>query len=105
MEEKFIPAPLDDKNVMTDWIEEVFEFGSGLFHMGQWIGFVLGCPVLATWRENVLTWSFIRGEIKAAQKSLIERLKVYEEDNPELISKIEIAGNDVVQSFFWRNED
>lgn len=105
MEVKFIPAPLDDKNVMTDWIEDVFEFGSGLFHMGQWVGFVLSCPILATWHDNVLTWSFIRGDIKTAQSELIKRLKVYEDENVELFTKIEIVGNDVVQSFYWRNED
>lgn len=103
MGKNIIPAPLDDKNVMTDWIEEVFDWQSALFRKNKCVGFIFNCPALATWRDNVLTWSFICGEIKTAQNELIERLKVYEDANIELFTKIEIVGNDVVQSFYWRD--
>ena len=102
MEKNVIPAPLDDKNVMTDWIEEVFDFQSGLFHKNQCVGFVSGCAVLATWIDNMLTWYFVSGEIKKAQSALCERLREKEDVNVELFSQIDIINNYVIQHFYWK---
>lgn len=98
----FTPAPLDDKNVMTDWIEEVFDWQSGLYHKNQCVGFIFNCPVLATWHDNVLTWHFISEEFKTAQSVLCERLKEKEDVNSELFSQLEIVYRDVKQYFYWR---
>ena len=51
--EKLTPAPLDNKNVMLDWLEEnMFDDGSYAFSGNTYLGFIAGVPVMATIKKN-----------------------------------------------------
>lgn len=77
---RLIPAPLDEKNVTTDWIEELFDDQSALYARHKRLGFIAGVAVQASWEGNVLTWKVLGGDGEAAVKKLRER---YDERYPE----------------------
>ena len=50
-----VPAPLDNKNVMLDWLEEnMFDDGSYAFSGNTYLGFIAGVPVIATINDNIV---------------------------------------------------
>ena len=50
-----VPAPLDNKNVMLDWLEEnMFDDGSYAFSGNTYLGFIAGVPVMATIKDNIV---------------------------------------------------
>ena len=77
---ELIPAPLDGKNVTTDWIEEMFDEQSALYGSHKMLGFMAGAAVQASWDGNVLTWKVLDGDGDAAVKTLRER---YDDRYPE----------------------
>ena len=61
-ENKLIPAPLDEKNVTTDWIEMVFDDYNctcGGHKDRSYVGFVNECAVLARIHNNSLWWNIM----------------------------------------------
>lgn len=102
---ELLSAPIDGKNVTTDWIEEVLDFQTGLFGKGCVVGFVSESPVIATWSDNVLTWRFpnmVSVQSSKELKVLQERLGYYDDLNTDLISEYSVEGNALIQKFFWR---
>jgi hypothetical protein len=105
---KTIPAPIDEKNVCTDWIEEIFDYQSCLRYKKRAVGFVDEEPVIASWEGNLLTWKFpvmrdFENSISLAY--LKEKLERYSEYNPELVEHYNVVGDTLEQRFYWRNED
>lgn len=101
----FTPASLDEKNVMTDWIEDVFDKGSGVCCGNKFLGFVNDCPVMASWRDNILYWKFVDTGSSRNFDGIItlkSRLKEYEVENTELVQIISVVGEQVIQQFFWK---
>ena len=82
-EEKLIPAPLDEKNLTTDWIEEVFDdyrCSCGGKRNNLYTGIVEDCPVSCLITCNRVMWHVdphIGGVPNAghAYRSLINRIK------------------------------
>ena len=56
---KLIPAPIDNKNIMEDWIEEVFDGQCAAQNKGQCLGFIKGVPTKCDIVGNTLHWSLI----------------------------------------------
>lgn len=108
-EKKLIPAPIDNKNVTTDWIEEVFDYQTCIWGKRESaIGFIHDRPVVAEWSENNLFWKFVEEESIDGSDHLEElrkRLKVYDDANPELVESHNVIGNYFWQKFYWKNED
>lgn len=112
-EQKLIPAPLDEKNVTTDWISDIFD-GYGDYVECQnrncGVGFVNDCPVFVSWHDNVLTWRIVENNINNYEQTvdvIKKRLKEYEVDDPDIgiFSTIESYGSSAIrQKFYFKDE-
>ena len=58
---KKIIAPIDEKNVCTDWIEDVFDDLSCVKNGRQAMGFINDAPVYTYWEKNCITWRCVEG--------------------------------------------
>lgn len=107
-----IPAPIDDKNIMTDWIEEIFDFDCAASNGETYLGFVEGKPIRCDIIGYQLWWRFLdnsASDCAPAMHELIERLK----DKDEADEKHRIyteyqrsdSGTALWQSFYWNNND
>ena len=108
MEKKLIPAPIDNKNVTTDWIEDIFDYQTCVWGKKCAVGFINSEPVIAGWKENLLIWQFpittdFENSISLAR--LKDRLEKYSENNPELVEHYNVFGNMLMQKFYWKSED
>ena len=55
--ERLIPAPIDEKNITSDWIEDIFDnccFGGKGNNI--YVGFIKDCVVLCEYHGNVINW-------------------------------------------------
>lgn len=109
MEKKLIPAPIDNKNVTTDWIEEIFDnFGDCISSGNKFTGFVKDSVCCCEHINNHLFWHIPQNfakDAKASWDELIRRLK--EHDTPPLIVKYDESMKDellLLQSFYWTND-
>ena len=106
MSKKLVPAPLDGKNVTTDWIEELFDDQTVLYATGKRLGFIAGAAVLASWKENVLTFKVLEGDRYEAIKRLCERNRERypKEESPFIIREL-ILANVCIWRFYWKPEN
>lgn len=54
--ETFVPTPIDEKNISTDWIDDLFDNGEFVMRHNEWLGWIEGCPVRVTTADNVATF-------------------------------------------------
>ena len=97
----------DEKNVMSDWIEEIFDDYSAICNGRKLLGYVNNAPVYAKYSGNIIKWKVIEDiqlEIDCTIIELKKRLK--EREDPErLFSVFKVDGSTLIQSFYWPNED
>lgn len=104
--EKLIPAPLDEKNMTTDWIEELFDDQSALYGKHKMAGFMAGALMQAWWNNNMLIWKVFDGDYNEAIKRLLERYKErYPEEESPFILKQQVTANICVMKFYWKPEE
>lgn len=103
---KKIIAPIDNKNVTTDWIEEIFDnCGDCVRNDNKFTGFVKDSVCCCEFINNHLFWHIPKDFAKNAKESweeLIKRLK--EHDTPPLFVKYDDSMKDellLLQSFYW----
>jgi hypothetical protein len=102
-----LPAPIDGKNVTTDWIEDIFDNLSCVKKQDCAVGFINDQPVLAAWSGNYLVWKFLELETIKDSVPLAElrkRLEKYHDPERDLEEKFAIIGNLLLQQFFWKDE-
>lgn len=108
-EKELIPAPFDEKNVSTDWIQDVFDNQSCVWNGQKAIGFINNHPVLVAWSDNILLWQFpLVTDIEEFGDLAVlrDRLKIYEDDpDNNFVTKDSIVGNLLMQKYYWKNED
>lgn len=108
-EKNLIPAPFDEKNASTDWIQDVFDNESCVWNDKTAVGFINDNPAIVAWSGNILLWKFPLAtniEDSGDLSELRDRLKRYDEDpDNNFITKDTIAGNLLIQKFYWKNED
>lgn len=110
MEQKLIPAPLDEKNVTTDWIEDIFDDYqyAECSSRNAAVGFINKCPVYVNWHDNAIFWRVIENNINNYDETLeiIKiRLKEFEDPQSGLVSNIQSWGsNCIVQKFYFVDE-
>ena len=109
-EKSLIPAPIDGKSILTDWIEEVFDNCGDCVRCGnKFAGFVKGSVCCCQYMNNHLFWHIDKDFAKNAKESwdeLIRRLK--EKDSPDLVVKYDESMKDellLLQNFYWTEED
>lgn len=110
---KLIPAPIDGKNITTDWIEEVFDYQSAVCNKSCYLGFVNDYPCKCVIIDNKLYWSFVitytictDADMHNAMRELIKRLKEIDKDNDGITTDYyEMSRSQLVQSFYFVDED
>ena len=107
MEEKrLLPAPLDGKNVTTDWIEGLFDDGSVLYGSHKAVGFMGGAVMKALWSENCLVWRVLDGDTAAALATLRKRYGAhYPEETSPFTVREELGEDLLIQRFYWKPEN
>lgn len=102
-----IPAPIDEKNVMSDWIQDVFDLSRAVESDNQMLGFVNGSPVYVYWHDNKLLWQTI-GDFDTDYKSIIseikQRLSEFEDPDSELYSETYTFKHSIVQMFYFKED-
>lgn len=105
MKQKLIPAPLDGKNVTTEWIEVLFDDQSVLYGRNKMIGFMANAAMQASWDGNVLKWKVLDGDRYEAVKRLIERYKErYPDEESPFILKRQCFADVYIMRFYWKPE-
>ena len=110
-EKTLMPAPIDNKNVMQDWIEEIFDYQTCVWgEKNCAVGFIHEQPVFAAWTNNHLTWKFT--EVRLLDDDgcdhlavLKDRLNDAHDPDGDLVETFRVARNVLWQSFYWKNED
>lgn len=101
-----IKAPLDEKNVTTDWIEQIFDGLNCVQNGCQMVGFVNECVVDCSWFDNTLQWR-AHDNKKETLNEIKKRLMEFEQDDsysPEVYSDIYIVGGMfLVQKFYFND--
>ena len=109
MEKKLIPAPLDEKNVMTDWIGEIFDdYDCTYDGKRTYTGFVKGSVCSCMYHNNHIIWQINQHfsvDAKLSYEELIKRLK--EHDTPPLVIKYDTSMKKelfLLQKFYWEDD-
>lgn len=102
---KLTPAPLDEKNVTTEWIETMFDDQSALYGKNKMLGFMAGAAMQASWAGNMLVWQVLDGDAYKAFVRLIERYKEqYPDEKSPFIVERQKSTNMYVMRFYWKPE-
>ena len=106
MSTKRFPAPLDEKNVMTDWIEECFDnYGDCTCNGSRIVGFINNAPVYAIYYDNVIKWTILETfNPQDTMNVLLNRLDEHEDPDSALYSERMIDENVLYQSFFFKED-
>lgn len=113
MKTKLIPAPIDEKNVTSDWIEDVFD--DCVRNGDKFVGFIGECVVMCECRNYYIDWKveqecFNRQTSKRMETftELKKRLKNMDEEDQNIVVKYLPFGEGVTaltQQFYFRDED
>ena len=107
-----IIAPIDKKNVSTDWVDDVFDDCECAKSQNKTLckvcGFVCGELVECTYNlgNNVMYWYIHSGykELDDVRKVLKNRLAKYESEENDLFSEIMDYQNHFTQIFYFKGE-
>ena len=108
--EKLTPAPLDEKNVTTDWIDDIFDDSSCTCNGSTYTGFVKDSVCSCLVGSNTIIWKIDKDYAKDAMQSykeLQERLKVLDGENPGLVVRYDTSMQEQLllgQRFYWADE-
>ena len=105
-------APIDEKNITSDWIEDVFECNCVFTQKRnnhRYCGFISDEVVIAsyTFGDNTLKWQIVSERVQdaeTAKSTLLHTLKEIDKENEGLICEYEVQGNTIYQSFYWGEE-
>ncbi len=104
MEKKLIPAPIDEKNITSDWIEEIFDNYTCTWRKDCAVGFINNVAVMAAWSSNILMWKFMEeANLEESYAVLKDRLSRYD-GQTSVIEKKRRVGNMLIQQFFFEDE-
>jgi len=105
-------APIDGKNVGTDWIDDIFDYSmcteTCKHSLTKVCGFVNGELVECTYNlgNNVICWYIYASYavLNDTKDELLKRLSKYEHDDNDLYSEMEILETSVIQRFYWKED-
>lgn len=105
-----IIAPIDEKNVTTDWIEYVFDGADCVRRENMFTGFVKGSACSCVYYKNRIFWevhhNFCKDAI-ASYDELIRRLKECDKDTETLIIEYNESMRENLilgQAFYWKED-
>lgn len=108
--EKLIPAPLDEKNVTTDWIDDIFDDSNCTCNGSTYTGFINDSVCSCLVGRNTIIWKIDKDYAKDALGSyneLQKRLKVLDGENPGLVVRYDTSMQEQLllgQRFYWAEE-
>ena len=115
-------APIDEKNVTSDWIEQIFDGYNCTYtevkRTHKYCGFVGGELVMCsyTFGTNTLQWWIVipsydsetayhyNERLQRVNSILLERLQKFENDESDLFSYIDNKGYLIYQDFYFKGE-
>lgn len=84
MEKKLIKAPIDEKNITSDWIQDVFDNFNCVQCGEKYAGFINGVPAWCEIHDNFISWELCGDEgIERAFGILKYRLAQFDNENPD----------------------
>lgn len=96
-------APIDEKNVCTDWIDSIFDNANCIMEENSVVGYVNTYPVLATWNNNTIVWKAILGG-ESCLNELKKRLSEFESPESDIYSERKIVRHLILQSFYFKED-
>lgn len=98
------PACLNEKDVTTDWIEDIFDCQRAVMVSTEALGFIKEVPFRVKWHtdNNALLWQAIRPAGNDVFAELEARLKASESDDTPLYSERHLNGSTLFQYFFTK---
>ena len=111
---KRIIAPIDEKNVCSDWIEGVFDYNCGYTEKRsthKYCGYFGRGEVLVecsyTFGNNTLKWViYSNGEkLEDTKKELLSTLKEIDKESETLLCEYQSEENVIYQSFYWNDDE
>ena len=97
-------AIIDEKNVTTDWIGEVFDRADYTQDGKCIVGFVSHFPMLVAWTSNNIVWQAVLGGENCLDV-LEKRLALFEDEESNIYSERKrVARNIVLQSFYFKED-
>lgn len=101
-----IPAPIDGKNVCTDWIADVFDSLDCIINGNEAVGFINGAPVYVTWSGNSMCWRAVTHSVNDYAETVAELKRRLEEfgNDDGLVSEVTPWGTGIRESFFFEDD-
>lgn len=100
-----IPALINEKDVMTDWVQDVFDSGSCVTSGCQALGFINEHPVYVHWYGHRMLWQVVEDcdiNYEAIINEIKQRLSEFEDPESELFSEIYVFGHSILQFFYFK---
>lgn len=60
--DKLTAAPIDEKNITTDWIDSLFDNETYAYQNGEWLGWIDNVPVRVTYTGNTARFTNLNSE-------------------------------------------
>lgn len=84
MEKNLIKAPIDEKNVSSVWIDQVFDNLAFVQSGEKYVGFINDVPAWCEIYDNFVSWELCGDDgIEQAFSELKYRLKQIDNENPD----------------------
>ena len=107
---KLTSAPIDEKNVTSDWIARIFDNEDYVENGDKFVGFVKGYAVSCHYWKNHLYWGVFKDfaiprELNEVRDELERRLKTLEdedEDGNVFSIRERLFDNAISQSFYFK---
>lgn len=107
--ERYLAAPVDEKNVCSDWLEMVFDDYNYTYtekrHKNKYCGYVRSNLVECsyTFGDNVIRWQIFAtgGDLEETKTELKRIFAEIDKENTGLICNYAEEENILYQSFYW----
>ena len=105
MNEEMIKAPLDETNVSPTTIIDELTDGENITKDNNTLGFIENCPVLFTYRSNIMRVIFVSClDIVKCRKTIEDYIKQMCENTKGLVITAkfdEIPKGEILMQFYW----
>lgn len=103
-------APIDEKNVCTDWIEGLFDDSDAIYGPCCYIGLIERIPTVIRWRWRddyfeVLPVIRYDDDFVGVKNRLVDLLAEWDENDQSIGSTLIIEKDKMRINVFWKNED
>ena len=100
-----ILAPIDEKNITTDWLETIFDGWDYTCNSNgkTYLGFVSNSPIIARIEGHTITWTWINDSMYNG--ILKGRLNACDTDDDCITCKYTNTDNGIIQEFYFNDNN